>query len=243
MTDLTTSVAALFAGPVEQFVGERDALAKSLRAAGQSEAAAEVKALRRPTAAAAVLNQVAGDPAVARLCDLGERLRDAQQRVDSGAMRELSSERTAAIDQLLEVLDQPTGSLREQIVATATAALADPAAAEALRSGCLTKALSYSGFGEVDLSDAVARWSATPKQGTTKQGTPKEKTPQKAEPDRRAAARRARLQQAVAAAEDALQVADDQLSAARKRHAAAELALETARRRLTESNDLTEADN
>ena len=41
--------------------------------------------------------------------------------------------------------------------ATAVAALADEGAGTAVSSGQLTRALSYSGFGEVDLSEAVAR--------------------------------------------------------------------------------------
>lgn len=231
MTDLTASVAALFAGPVEQFVPERDALAKSLREAGQRDAAAEVKALRRPTAAAVALNRLADDPVVAQLCDLGERLRDAQQRVDAAAMRELSGERTATINRLLERLSQPSGALRDQVVATATAALADPAAGDALRSGRLTKALSYSGFGEVDLSDAVARWSAAAPAEDA------EARPEQAAPDPRAAAKVARLRRAVSAAEDELRTADEELSTAQQRHTAAQEALETARRQLREVGD------
>lgn len=230
MTDLTASVAALFTGPVERFVTERDALARTLRDAGQIDAADEVKALRRPTAAAAALNRVAADPVVTQLCDLGERLRDAQQRMDAPAMRDLSGERTEAIDRLLGALGHPTGSLREQVVATATAALADPAAAEALRTGRLTKALSYSGFGEVDLSDAVARWSAT--------ATSAKKPTTPVEPDRRSAARLARLRRSVGAAEEDLQAAAEQLSTAQERHAAAQEALHEARDRLSAAEKL-----
>ncbi|WP_291525678.1 hypothetical protein [Branchiibius sp. NY16-3462-2] len=253
MTDLRSSIAALYAGPVEHFVTARDALVKSLRTAGEADAADEVKALRRPTAAATALNRLAQDPVVAQLCDLGDRLRDAQQRVDAPAMRALSNERTAAIDQLLEALGQPTGTLRDQVMATATAALADPAAGAALRSGRLTKALSYSGFGEVDLSDAVARWSETTgaapaakktsdKKTSTNKTSDKKSPPKttatqksKQKPDHHAAARRARLQQAVSAAEDELRTADETLSAAQQRHAAAEQALAEARRQLNEA--------
>lgn len=228
MTDLTASVAALFAGPVERFVPERDALVKRLRTAGDEDAANEVKALRKPTAAAAALNQLADDPVIQQLCDLGERLRDAQQRVDAPAMRDLSGERSARINRLLDRLGQPTGSLREQIVATATAALADPAAGVALQSGRLTKALSYSGFGEVDLSDAVARWSAAaPPARTDKKPAPKA--------DRRAAVELAELQRAVTTAEEDLQTAADKLAAAQQRHATAEAALDTARGRLRDA--------
>jgi hypothetical protein len=49
----------LYAGPPEEFVAARDALAKRLRADGDRATAAEVAKLRRPTATAAALNQVA----------------------------------------------------------------------------------------------------------------------------------------------------------------------------------------
>ncbi|MEO9237429.1 MAG: hypothetical protein ABI418_04990, partial [Jatrophihabitantaceae bacterium] len=47
-------------------------------------------------------------------------------------------------------------SVLNQLRATYEAAIADEGAEAAVRSGRLTSALSYSGFGEVDVSDAVA---------------------------------------------------------------------------------------
>jgi hypothetical protein len=47
---------ALFTGPVETFIAERDRLAKELKAAGDKDGAAQVKGLHKPTLAAHALN-------------------------------------------------------------------------------------------------------------------------------------------------------------------------------------------
>ena len=50
-----------------------------------------------------------------------------------------------------------SAAAQQDVRATAIAALADERASAAVTSGQLTRALSYSGFGEVDLAEAVAR--------------------------------------------------------------------------------------
>ena len=52
MADIGTRVAEIYGGPLDAFVTARDALARELRSAGDREAAAEVKALRKPRALA-----------------------------------------------------------------------------------------------------------------------------------------------------------------------------------------------
>jgi hypothetical protein len=54
-----SSAHELYALDPQEFVRERDALAKQLRASGDRDEAARVKALRRPTVAAWAINQVA----------------------------------------------------------------------------------------------------------------------------------------------------------------------------------------
>jgi hypothetical protein len=54
-------VAALYAGPTSDFTVARDALAKKLKADGDKEAAAEVKALKRPTKLAWAIGRAASD--------------------------------------------------------------------------------------------------------------------------------------------------------------------------------------
>ena len=49
----------LFHGPLEEFTAGRNELAKSLRADGKGEAADWVKALKKPTRAAWLVNQLA----------------------------------------------------------------------------------------------------------------------------------------------------------------------------------------
>jgi hypothetical protein len=76
--------------PVE-FVAARDQLAKELRADGQREAAAAVKALRRPTVPAWALNQVSREhpDEIEELVQTAAEARRAQQEVLEGADREM----------------------------------------------------------------------------------------------------------------------------------------------------------
>lgn len=169
MTQMDDAIDALYAADPEDFVAARDELAARLRTDGDRAAVAEVKALRRPTAAAGILNRLAGGTALAELAEFGEQSRVAQRNLDATQLRRLGAERTTLTQRILDAAQEMAGeplsaTLREQIVATVTAAIADPAAADAVASGRLTKALSYSGFGEVDLTDAVAAWSSKQKE-------------------------------------------------------------------------------
>jgi exonuclease VII small subunit len=68
-TDVTTAILALYQGPYEEFISRRDALAKQLRAEKRRDDAASVKALRKPSRMAWVLDRIVGDEpqAVGRL--------------------------------------------------------------------------------------------------------------------------------------------------------------------------------
>lgn len=161
-TILADAVEQLYAAPPAEFVRTRSALAADAKAAGETDAVREVRALRKPTLAAYLVNTLvrrhSGD--VADLADLGDRLRAAQSQLDGAAMKELGAERLTLVgrltDRACEATDCATAAVREQISDTLTAALADPAAHAALSDGALVTSLRYNGFGEVDLSDAVA---------------------------------------------------------------------------------------
>jgi hypothetical protein len=56
MAGLDEQVAQVYGGPLDEFVAARDALVRELRAAGDKERAAEVKALRKPRALAWALD-------------------------------------------------------------------------------------------------------------------------------------------------------------------------------------------
>jgi hypothetical protein len=115
-TDARTG--ALYAGPPSEFVAARDALARELRDAGDREAAARVRELRRPSRLAAELNRMAHERPddVAALIDAALALEQAQARVLDGS---------GSADALREA---------EEAEARALAALAsDPATRAALR--------------------------------------------------------------------------------------------------------------
>jgi hypothetical protein len=103
------AVDRLYGLPREEFVGERDALAKQLRADGRRDEAAAVKALPKPTVAAWAANQaVRSQKRAARdLWKTGDALSAAQDAVlagkGSGAkLREASERERAAVETLVD---------------------------------------------------------------------------------------------------------------------------------------------
>ncbi|MGD8150907.1 hypothetical protein [Ornithinimicrobium sp. Y1694] len=171
---LSAAVDALYAVEPAEFIASRKAWVTELRGAGLREIAKEVGAMRRPSLAAATVNSLvrAGDPVVERLREVGERLRHAQSAMDAAGLAALRGERDAVLADWVAAAGEHgpgggdegargalSGAVASEVRDTAIAALADGAATEVVLSGSLTRALSYSGFGEVDVADAVARTS------------------------------------------------------------------------------------
>lgn len=162
---LARAVDAVYAAAPTDFVATRKEQVALLRADGLREVAKEVGALRKPSVAAAAMNATvrADDPVVARLQDVGARMRHAQSALDAAALGGLRDERDEVLAAWVAAAREHSGALtaavEAEVRATAVAALADAAAGEVVTSGSLTRALSYSGFGEVDVADAVARTS------------------------------------------------------------------------------------
>ncbi|MFW5469958.1 hypothetical protein ACOCJ4_07930 [Knoellia sp. CPCC 206435] len=162
---VAAAATSLYAVPLGEFVASRKALAATAKSSAGPAAAKEVLALRKPTVTAWAMNLTSReDPEVVRdLVGLGARMRAAQSRLDAGTLRSVRGERDATVaayvDRVAEVATAAGAALsasgHDEVRASAIAALADESAAEALCSGQLTRALSYSGFGEVDLSGAV----------------------------------------------------------------------------------------
>ena len=103
------AVDRLYGLPREEFVGERDALAKQLRTDGSRDEAAAVKALPKPTVAAWAANQAVRSQkrAARELWKAGDALSTAQDAVlagkGSGAkLREASERERAAVEALVE---------------------------------------------------------------------------------------------------------------------------------------------
>ncbi|WP_432947454.1 hypothetical protein ACQPXM_10960 [Kribbella sp. CA-253562] len=150
-------------GP-EDFTAARNLAAKN---AGDPRAAEAIKALRKPTLAAWLANQlVRADPdGVHQLTELGEQLRQAHLSGDAPALRRLTPQRhelvralvTTARDKARAEGRTVTAAVAERLTETLDAALVDPGAAQLLRSGQLTSALRHVGFGVVDESGEPAR--------------------------------------------------------------------------------------
>lgn len=168
------AAARLYAAVPGEFMAERRHLVAQakgrddIEAADRKAAATAIGALRKPTSSAWLINRLTRVDAdlLARLVEVSSRLRRAQSRLDASALRDLRGDRDAVIEAVIDALPAAVEGLDGaparseatlgEVRATVVAAMADEAALDAVRSGALTRALSYSGFGEVDLSDAVA---------------------------------------------------------------------------------------
>lgn len=152
---VNAAAAELYGADQEAFTDRRKALAASAREAGDKSAATAIAALRKPTRAAWVVNRLtrADTGAPPRLAAMAAALRAAEQVKDGPRLRELSRTRGALIDALTEQalagagFPDPSPSLRAEVSATLTAALADSDVAAAFTAGTLTRAVQWSGFG------------------------------------------------------------------------------------------------
>jgi hypothetical protein len=197
----------LFGLPPDEFVAARDDLARRLKREGDAEAAARVKALRRPPLSAWAVNRLAREQAKALdlLLAAGERLRAAHQAALTGeGAAELrtaaKAEREAvaglvetALELLREAGHPATEATRDRVAATLHAAAASPEAAELVRHGRLTADLEPSGFGAI-ADDASTRAGRAGGRAAAKG---------RAAGDGDGAARRARRAAAVAARDEA----------------------------------------
>jgi hypothetical protein len=236
----------LYAVLPAEFVTARDARAKAAKADGDTDLAQQIKALRRPSAAAWLINLLAhSDEGSDPLSDLSQRLREAQTHLDAPTMKELGRERTRVVAELVERAValarnadpqfRDSEAVRDQVTSTLTAAVADPTAEAAVTSGRLVSPLSYAGFGEVDLSDAVA----TPLHIVREKGEKPNRTspapePQTEKVDQRALTRaRAHLDRA----EERLEEAEEAFDEARTRRHQARLEVKRAQRAVDELED------
>jgi hypothetical protein len=248
----------LYALPPEDFTAARAAAAKA-----DKTAAKDINALRKPTVGAWLVNTLArSEPDLLdELLDLGPALARAQSSGKGDQLRELGDQRrqlvTAVSDKAFEAADrEPTAALRSEVESTLEAALADPATADAVRTGRLTRALSYAGFGGVDLEGAVAvgparstgRTSMPRASTTAKATTPAEKPAPAAKPDRTKdiAAAETRSQEAAGDLDDAVRACEqaqqdqDKAEAAEQQAVADVVAAEDAVRAAREARSAAE---
>ena len=157
--DLLPLADELYALPLAAFTPARDQRAKEAKDA-------RIKALRKPTLAAWVVNLLVRHETeqVEQVLAVGEALREAAAGMDAAQLRELTKQRrqlTAAVTTRARAVARERGvkvtdAVADQVEATLTAAMLDPGAAQAVRSGLLVTPLAATGIDAVDAAAAVA---------------------------------------------------------------------------------------
>ena len=151
------------------FVAERTARQRSIRKDDRDLAAAIGK-LRKPAPAAWVIDLLAQDGSLDEAVDLGPAIRDAQAGADPKEIAALRRQRSGVVGALAQAgaalaedAGHPvTAAVLDQVRATIEAAMADPHAGAAVRSGLLVQPLESAGFDDVDLDGALAVPDAVP---------------------------------------------------------------------------------
>ena len=190
----------LYGLPPEQFIEARDQAAKD-------EKLPEVKQLRRPTLPAWAINLLVREKpdVVEEFLALGEGLRSAQQSLQGDELRRLAAQRQQLVSglvaqarKLAAAADHPLNSAAQaEVETTLQAGLAEPDAADEIRSGRLVKPREYVGMGSTTLRLVPAPEGDKPAKG----GAPAPKVDR--ELIRKRAAAKQDLQRAEAFAEQA----------------------------------------
>ena len=212
----------LYGLPLDEFTSARNELAKKLTKAGDREAGAGVKALRKPTVPAWTVNQLQrkDETGMRRLLRAADKLTEAQTGAVSGKrspnLRALIEDHQQAAHALVAEASRALGDVEadalRRIGPVLLTASADPEARQALAAGRLVREPEATGFGA---------FAGIPV--TAPEPEPKPKGPSKAEE-----ARRERLE----AARKELADLERQAKAAGRAAKAADRAAETARKRV-----------
>lgn len=168
----------LYGLALEQFIPERGALAKALRAEKRREEAAAVAALRKPSVAAWAVNQLVRSQgsSMQELFAAGDELREAQARLlagsgDGKALRAANERERAAVDELVQAArgllssdgHELSPAVVERVADTLHAAALDEAAREQVREGRLERELRHVGLGLGESADPFAVAPPAPK--------------------------------------------------------------------------------
>ncbi|MFL5927104.1 MAG: hypothetical protein ACJ77E_09225 [Gaiellaceae bacterium] len=160
--DLDRELDALYDLPLDQFTKARNDLATRLRKAHQTDAAAEVRALRKPTTVAWAANRLARDePKLTEaLLEAGQQLRTTQQHslagkakpdeVADAAARERDAIRALLSAARRNFADRATPALLDKLAQTLRAAAVDESSRGLLERGRLSEEVKAVGFGPLE---------------------------------------------------------------------------------------------
>lgn len=165
--DLDDIAAALYSGPPEAFIASRNTRAKE---AGDRGLAERIRALRKPTVAAWVVNVFARERSgrLGQALQLAAELRDAQEDLDASTLSQLGRQRRALTNQLAAEAAalassqgaRVTDATLEAVRQTISAAFFDQGAASAVASGRLVHDLEPTGSFDLDVAVGGGRPSS-----------------------------------------------------------------------------------
>ncbi len=188
--DLGAVADELYGLPASDFTAARNAAAKAAKSAKQSDLAADITALPKPSTSAWVVNQLVRQHPqdVDALLELGDDLRAAERARDPDRIRSLSRERNLRVPALAkqaralaeELGQSVSAAVADEIETTLTAALATEEFGTAVRSGRLTRALVWAGFGEMP---ALATLVAVPTPEAGQKAAPKAESKPESKPE------------------------------------------------------------
>jgi hypothetical protein len=169
--------------------GEFTAARTAAAADAERARAAEIRALRKPSTAAWVVNGLARESRarLSEALDLADRLREAQDDLDAATLSRLGRERRAFVAalareaaELAEARGVPvSAAVAADVERTLNAAMRDAAAAAAVSSGRLVRALEASGLDAVDLDGAVGGGLDLPASGRQRDVGARSSAPQR----------------------------------------------------------------
>ncbi|MFI5560299.1 hypothetical protein ACIA2T_13570 [Amycolatopsis japonica] len=135
----------LYAGDPAEFVAVRNQRAKEAKAAGDAALAERIRALRKPTLAATILNRRAGSPELAELAKLGDELRKAHSALAGEDLRKLAKRRQELVNRILRDERSMSESVSRDVEATLEAVVADPEVAALALAGRLSSGADSTG--------------------------------------------------------------------------------------------------
>ena len=163
MDELTEIADRLYAGPADGFTDARNAAAKGIE---DKALAAQVKKLKKPSVAAWSVNLLVRRESaqIDSVLELAEQLRAAAEALDGDELRALTRQRrqlTTALASTARSLARDagvrlTGPVVEQVEGMLNAAMIDPVAAQAVRTGRVLSAFTSTGVSELDVTSVVA---------------------------------------------------------------------------------------
>ncbi|MET1053563.1 MAG: hypothetical protein ABWX65_13085 [Mycetocola sp.] len=174
--DLGDVLVDLYLRAPAEFVATRTQRATTARAEDDVDGAKQISRLPKPSAAAWLMNLLAARKTVEidELVALGAQMREAEKDLDAADLRRLGKQRLTLIrsiarlghDLAVEAGHRMSPAALTDLEQTLQAGMADAAAADAIRSGRLVRALTSNGIDPVDLDGAVAMPSVLVKRST-----------------------------------------------------------------------------